>query len=162
MIQDENTRLPGIAGSAMEKPASEWFLHWSSTTRVEEHTWGIFREHVVQLFEESSYQAVLREKLQQHKQTVDTETYNGEYSALIFRVEGMSALDQVLTYANGPKPRTRSYVKLEKPEAMDLAISYEMTHFVEQAHDRQHCLDKKKPWVDRAPSNGKPYTGKTF
>ncbi|POM66892.1 Hypothetical protein PHPALM_17178 [Phytophthora palmivora] len=45
-IEDASTRLPGIAGSAMEKPASGWFLHWSSTTRSEEHTWGIFREHV--------------------------------------------------------------------------------------------------------------------
>ncbi|GMF51255.1 unnamed protein product [Phytophthora fragariaefolia] len=43
---------------------------------------------------------------------------------------------------------------------MDLAIKYEMTHFGEQARDLQHCHDKKKPWVDRAPSNGKPYTGK--
>ncbi|POM79110.1 Hypothetical protein PHPALM_3281 [Phytophthora palmivora] len=28
-IDDANPRLPGIAGSAMEKPASGWFLHWS-------------------------------------------------------------------------------------------------------------------------------------
>ncbi|GMF53407.1 unnamed protein product [Phytophthora fragariaefolia] len=141
----------------MEKPASGWFLHWSSTTRVEEHTWGIFREHVLQHFEVSNYQAVLREKLQRLKQTADIETYNGEYSALIFRVEGMSVLDQVLTYANGLKPRTRSYVKLENPEtlggAMDLAVKYEVTHFVEEARDRQHHRDKKKPWVDRVPNN---------
>jgi hypothetical protein len=94
LIEDTSTRLPGIAGSAMEKPASGWFLHWSSTTRSEEHTWGIFREHVLQHFEASNYQAVLREKLQRLKQTADIDTYNGEYSALIFRVEGMSILDQ--------------------------------------------------------------------
>uniref|UniRef100_H3GZY4 CCHC-type domain-containing protein n=1 Tax=Phytophthora ramorum TaxID=164328 RepID=H3GZY4_PHYRM len=128
-IEDASTRLPGIAGSAMEKPASGWFLHWSSTIRNEEHTWGIFREHVLQHFEASNYQSVLRERLQRLKQTADIETYNGDYSALIFRVEGMSALDQVLNYANGLKPRTRSYVKLENPEtlsdAMDLAVKYE-------------------------------------
>ncbi|KAG3142251.1 hypothetical protein PC128_g24817 [Phytophthora cactorum] len=45
-IDDASTRLPGIAGSAMEKPASGWLLHWSSTTRSEKYTWGIFREHV--------------------------------------------------------------------------------------------------------------------
>ncbi|KAE9092587.1 hypothetical protein PF007_g18429 [Phytophthora fragariae] len=136
-IEDASARLPGIAGSAMEKPASGWFLHWSSTTRSEEHTWGIFREHVLQHFEASNYQSVLREKLQRLKQTADIETYNGEYSALIFRVEGMSVLDQVLNYANGLKPRTSSYVKLENPEtlsaAMDLAIKYEDTHFVDDS-----------------------------
>ncbi|KAG3071867.1 hypothetical protein PI125_g22638 [Phytophthora idaei] len=48
----------------MEKPASGWFLHWSLTTRSEEHTWGSFREYVLQHFEASNYQAVLREKFQ--------------------------------------------------------------------------------------------------
>ncbi|OWZ11082.1 hypothetical protein PHMEG_00015956 [Phytophthora megakarya] len=88
-IDDTSPRLPGIAGSAMEKPASGWFLHWFSTTRSEEHTWGIFREHVLQHFEASNYQAVLREKLQRLKQTADI-IYNGEYSALILRIEGMT------------------------------------------------------------------------
>jgi hypothetical protein len=147
LIEDTSTRLPGIAGSAMEKPASGWFLHWSSTTRSEEHTWGIFREHVLQHFEASNYQAVLREKLQRLKQTADIETYNGEYSALIFRVEGMSILDQVLCYANGLKPRTRSYVKLKNPDtlsdAMDLAVKYEVTHFVEEARERHPERDKR-------------------
>ncbi|KAG3074518.1 hypothetical protein PI124_g20370 [Phytophthora idaei] len=36
--EDASTRLPGTTGSAMEKTASGWFLHWSSTTRIEEHT----------------------------------------------------------------------------------------------------------------------------
>ncbi|KAG3181268.1 hypothetical protein PC128_g15227 [Phytophthora cactorum] len=125
-IENTSSRLSGISGSAMEKPASCWFLHWSSTTREEEHTWGIFREHVLQHFEASNYQSALHENLQRLKQTADIEMYNGEYSALIFRVKGMSVLDQVLCYANGLKPRTRSYVKLENPEtlseAMDLAV----------------------------------------
>ncbi|GMF44413.1 unnamed protein product [Phytophthora fragariaefolia] len=161
--------VPGIAGSAMEKPASGCFLHWSSTTGSEDHTWGIFREHVLQHFEASNYQAVLREKLQRIKQTADIETYNGEYSALIFRVECMSTLDQVLHYANGLKPRTRSYVKLENPEtlsaAMDLAIKYEVTHFVDELRDRQSRQDKRKISTIQAPkqdnsSKGKPFRGK--
>ncbi|KAG3092026.1 hypothetical protein PI124_g20691 [Phytophthora idaei] len=134
-IEDTSSRLPGIAGSAMEKPALCWFLHWSSTTREEEHTWGIFREHVLQHFEASNYQSVLREKLQRLKQTSDIETYNGEYSALIFRVDGMSVLDQVLCYANGLKPRTRSYVKLENPER-----SYGPSHQV-----RGYALCRRSP-----------------
>jgi hypothetical protein len=135
------------AGNRRVGQALGWFLHWSSTTRSEEHTWGIFREHVFQHFEASNYQAVLREKLQRPKQTADIETYNGEYSALIFRVEGMSILDQVLCYANGLKPRTRSYVKLENPDtlsdAMDLAVKYEVTHFVEEARERHPERDKR-------------------
>ncbi|OWZ14806.1 hypothetical protein PHMEG_00011645 [Phytophthora megakarya] len=95
-IEDSSTRLLGIAGSVMEKLASGWFLHWSSTMRSEKHTWGIFREHVLQHFEASNYQAVLREMLQRLNQEEDIESYNGKYSALIFRVEGMSVLDQVL------------------------------------------------------------------
>ncbi|OWY91176.1 hypothetical protein PHMEG_00040357, partial [Phytophthora megakarya] len=126
IIEDSSTRLPGIAGSAMDKPASGWFLHWSSTTKSEEHTWEIFREHVLQHFEASNYQAVLREKLQRLKQTTDIETYNDEYSALIFRVEGMSILDQVLRYTNGFKPRARSYVKLENPETVSEAMDREV------------------------------------
>ncbi|GMF39875.1 unnamed protein product [Phytophthora fragariaefolia] len=160
-IEDASARLPGIAGSAMEKLASDWFLHLSSTTRSEEHTWGIFREHVLQHFEASNYQAVLREKLQQLKQTAGMETYNGEYSALIFRVEGISVLDQVLNYANGLKPRTRSYAKLGNPEtlsaAMDLAIKYEVTHFVDDVRYRQSLQDKRKISADQVPKQYKPY-----
>ncbi|KAG2770007.1 hypothetical protein PC129_g17390 [Phytophthora cactorum] len=159
-IEDASTRLPGIAGSAIEKPASGWFLHWSSTTRSEEHTWGIFREHVLQHFEASNYQAVLREKLQRLKQTADIEPYNGEYSALIFRVEGMSMLDQVLCFANGLKPRTRSYVKLDNTEmlsdAMDLAVKYEVTHFVDDAHERQSREDKKRVSANQTSGKDRP------
>ncbi|OWZ07833.1 hypothetical protein PHMEG_00019719 [Phytophthora megakarya] len=165
-IGDTSRRLPEIAGSAMEKPASGWFLHWSSTTRSEEHTWGIFREHVLQHFELLSYQAVLREKLQRLKQTADIETYNNEYSALIFRIEGMSVLDQVLSYANGLKLRTRNYVKLENPETlsdvMDLAVKYEVTHFIEVVRDRQPRGDKKKPFGVPAGNTGKACKGKPF
>ncbi|GMF41523.1 unnamed protein product [Phytophthora fragariaefolia] len=63
VIQDENSRLPEIAGSVMVKPASGWFLHWASTTRVEELTWGGFREHVIQHFEASNYHASFYVKL---------------------------------------------------------------------------------------------------
>ncbi|POM62430.1 hypothetical protein PHPALM_28420 [Phytophthora palmivora] len=77
IIEDTSTRLPGVAGSAMEKP----------TTRREDQTWGIVREHVLQHCEASNYRVVLREKLQRLKQTADIESYNDEYSALIFRVK---------------------------------------------------------------------------
>ncbi|KAG2886663.1 hypothetical protein PC129_g22159 [Phytophthora cactorum] len=137
-IEDASTHLPGIAGSAMKKPTSGWFMHRSSTTRSEEHTWGIFRAKMLQHFEASNYQAVLREKLQRLKQTMDIESYNGEYSALIFRVEGMRMLDQVLCYANWLKPRTRSYAKLENPgtlsDAMDLAVKCEVRTTRESAN----------------------------
>ncbi|KAG3003200.1 hypothetical protein PC128_g17971 [Phytophthora cactorum] len=143
-IEDTRSRLPGIAGSAMEKPASGWLLHWSSTTREEEHT----------------------EKLQRLKQIADIETYNGEYSALIFRVEGMSVLDQVLGYANGLKPRTRSYVKLENPEtlseAMDLTVKYKVTHFVDEVRDRQARQDKRRSSVEQGSSREKSFKGKPF
>ncbi|KAG2912820.1 hypothetical protein PC117_g18790 [Phytophthora cactorum] len=122
----------------MKKPTSGWFMHRSSTTRSEEHTWGIFRAKMLQHFEASNYQAVLREKLQRLKQTMDIESYNGEYSALIFRVEGMRMLDQVLCYANWLKPRTRSYAKLENPgtlsDAMDLAVKCEVRTTRESAN----------------------------
>ncbi|OWZ13303.1 hypothetical protein PHMEG_00013387, partial [Phytophthora megakarya] len=138
IIEDSSTRLQGIAGSAMDKPASGWFLHWSATTRSAEHTWGIF--HI--------------------------ETYNGEYSALIFRVKGMSILDQVLSYANGLKPRTRRYMKLENretlSEAMDLAVKYEVSHFVEETRERQVRHDKKKPSADQGPPHPKSFKGKPF
>ncbi|KAG6574355.1 uncharacterized protein IUM83_07090 [Phytophthora cinnamomi] len=159
-IEDTSTRLPGIAGSAMGKPASGWCLHWASTTRSEEHTWGIFREHVLQHFEAPNYQAVLRENLLRLKQTADIETYNGEYSALIFRVEGMSVHDQVLCYANGLKPRTRSYVKLENPQtlrdAMDLAVKYEVTDFIEEKRDRQPKRDKKFSSAEQHQAHANP------
>ncbi|KAG6613083.1 uncharacterized protein IUM83_11905 [Phytophthora cinnamomi] len=114
----------------------------------------------------SKTEAVLREKLQRLKQTADIETYNGEYSALIFRVEGMSVLDQVLYYANGHKPRTRSYVKLENPEtpseAMDLAVKHEVTHFIDDMHDRQSRQDKRTIAAGEAPKGDKPFKGKPF
>ncbi|KAG3071866.1 hypothetical protein PI124_g14321 [Phytophthora idaei] len=71
----------------------------------------------------------------------------GQYSALIFRVEGMSMLDQVICYANGLKPRTRSYVKLESPETLsdvtDLAVKYKVTHYVDDARDDNPAKTKK-------------------
>ncbi|POM60271.1 Pol protein, partial [Phytophthora palmivora] len=100
--------------------------------------------------------AYQRDKNYTPLQTADIESYNGEYSALIFRVEGMSMLDQMMCYTNDLKPRTRSYVKLDNPAtlsaAMDLAVKYEVTHFVEDARDRQvHCgattIYVSKHWV---------------
>ncbi|GMF26541.1 unnamed protein product [Phytophthora fragariaefolia] len=150
----------------MEKPAAGWFLHWSSTTRAEELTWLTFREHAIQHYEASNYQAVLREKFQRLRQTGDIETYNGEYSALIFRVEGMSTLDQVMHYTNGLKSRTKSYVRLENPETlsetMDLAVKYEVTHFIDDVHDRQSRQEKKKPQVDQPNNKGRNFTKKPF
>ncbi|KAG2819731.1 hypothetical protein PC113_g11662 [Phytophthora cactorum] len=98
-IEDASTRIPGIAGSAMEKPASAGSC--TGRRRLEARSTG------------GGFSVVLREKLQRLKQTTDIESYNGEYSALIFRVEGISMLDQVLCYANGLKSHTRIYVKLE-------------------------------------------------
>ncbi|OWY94917.1 hypothetical protein PHMEG_00035220, partial [Phytophthora megakarya] len=152
--------------SAMEKPASGWFLHWSLTTRSEDHTWGIFRDHVLQHFEASNYQAALCEKLQRLKQTEGIEPYNGEYSALIFRVEGMSVLDQILCYTNGLKTRTRRYVKVENPkalsDAMDFAVKYEMAHFADASHAHQTRHEKKEPSDDRGRDEYKSFKGKTF
>ncbi|ETP47688.1 hypothetical protein F442_06410 [Phytophthora nicotianae P10297] len=147
-IDDAYTRQPEIAGSAMEKPASRWFLHSASTTRVEEQTWGIFREYVLQHIEASNYQSVLREKLQRLKQTADIETYNGEYSALIFRVEGMSVLNQVLFYANGLKHAELREAR-ESGDADERKVRHEKTKtFNEQAQD------------NKKTSKGKPFRGK--
>ncbi|KAG2921044.1 hypothetical protein PC117_g16346 [Phytophthora cactorum] len=90
-IEDASTRIPGIAGSAMEKPASAGSC--TGRRRLEARSTG------------GGFSRL--------KQTTDIESYNGEYSALIFRVEGISMLDQVLCYANGLKSHTRIYVKLE-------------------------------------------------
>ncbi|KAG6616516.1 uncharacterized protein IUM83_13077 [Phytophthora cinnamomi] len=140
-IDDASVRL-----SAMEKPASGWFLHWSSTTRSEEYTWRLSvsmcsntskrrttRPSCVRSFNDSSSRRISRPT------TASTTP--------IFRVEGMSVLDQVLSYTNGLKSRTRSYVKLENPktlsEAMDLAVKYEVMHFVEDVRDRpSHRLEE--------------------
>jgi hypothetical protein len=147
-ISDNSPRLPGIAGSAMEKPAAGWFLYWSSTTPISEQTWINFREHALDHFEASNYQSALREKLQSLRQTSDIETYNGEYSSLIFRVEGMNTIDQVTYYTNGLKPKTRSYVKLEDPDklskAMDLANKYENTHFTDNHNEKNRPHSKYK------------------
>ncbi|KAG3108302.1 hypothetical protein PI124_g12561 [Phytophthora idaei] len=78
----------------------------------------------------------------------------------------MSVLDQVLCYANGLMPRTRSYVNLENPEtlseAMGLAVKYEVTHFVDEVRDRQARQDKRKPLVEQGSSGEKSFKGKPF
>ncbi|OWZ22769.1 LOW QUALITY PROTEIN: hypothetical protein PHMEG_0002466 [Phytophthora megakarya] len=113
-----------------------------------------------------NYQSVLREKLQRLKQIADIETFNGEYSALIFRVEGMNILDQVLNYTNGLKPLTRSYVKPKNPdtpsEAIDLAVKYEVPHFVEETRACQVRHDEKKPSADQGPTHTKSFKGKSY
>ncbi|OWZ08968.1 hypothetical protein PHMEG_00018402 [Phytophthora megakarya] len=155
-VEEAIAKLPGIVGSVMEKPASGW-----SYTGRRRQCWSICSRKpstCAPRFESSNYQAALREKLQQLKQTADIETYNGEYRALIFRVEGMSELDQVLNYANGLKPCTRTYVKLEKSAtlraAMDLVLQYEVTHFVDEARVRQDRSDKKKTSAGKASTQG--------
>ncbi|OWZ16373.1 LOW QUALITY PROTEIN: hypothetical protein PHMEG_0009843 [Phytophthora megakarya] len=90
--------------------------------------------HVLQHFESSNYQAALREKLLQLKQTADIETHNGEYSAFVFRVDGMSDLYQ-----------------------------YEVTHFVVEARVRQGLSDKKENSSGKDSTQGghsKPFRGK--
>ncbi|POM61064.1 LOW QUALITY PROTEIN: hypothetical protein PHPALM_29982, partial [Phytophthora palmivora] len=158
-----STRLPGIAGSAIDKPASGWLLHWSSTTRMRSTRKGV--SHVLQNFEVSNCQTVLRKKLQRLKQTADIKSYNVEYSALIFRVEGMIMLDQVLCYANGLRHRTRTYVKLENYEtlidAMDLPAKQEVTHFTDDARDRQ-ARRKTKKLNNLTAKRGKPVQEKYF
>ncbi|KAG2787598.1 hypothetical protein PC129_g5353 [Phytophthora cactorum] len=81
----------------------------------------------------------------------------------------MSMLDQVLCYANDLKPRTRSYVKLENPEtlsdAMDLAVKREVTHFVDDARERQSREDTKSASANQTsgqdrPSKAKPFRGR--
>ncbi|KAG6616665.1 Pol protein [Phytophthora cinnamomi] len=84
-IDDASVRLPGIAGSAMEKPTSGWFLH---------------------------------------------------------------------------------YVKLENPEtlseAMDLAVKYEVTHFVEDVRDRPSRQGKRKISAGQVTKGVKPFKRKPF
>ncbi|DBA03988.1 TPA: hypothetical protein N0F65_010641 [Lagenidium giganteum] len=46
-VKDDNSRLPGIAGSAMERPALGWFLYWLWTT--------IPKERVLHQFESSMF-----------------------------------------------------------------------------------------------------------
>ncbi|KAG6587241.1 uncharacterized protein IUM83_02928 [Phytophthora cinnamomi] len=117
----------------MEDPASGWFLFWASRTPAEEQTWARFTVDALAHFEASNYQAVLRQKLRQLRQVDDIENYNGKYSALIFRVENMSEVDQDSYYCDELKRATQAYIKLQNAttlsEAMDQAVMYEMSHF---------------------------------
>ncbi|KAG6609080.1 uncharacterized protein IUM83_13484 [Phytophthora cinnamomi] len=130
---DSNDTLAAIAGTAMEEPASGWFLFWASRTAAEEQTWGQFPRDAVTHFEASNYQAVLRQKLRQLHQVGDIEEHNGKYSSLTFRVENMNEVDQVSYYCDGLKRSTQAYVKLHNAttlsEAMDQATKHEMPHF---------------------------------
>ncbi|KAF1317861.1 hypothetical protein FI667_g14472, partial [Globisporangium splendens] len=132
-VMDSNTVLPVIAGTSMGKSASGWYLHWSSSTPIEDQTWGMFREVALSSFEASNYQAEVRQKLRALRQVGSIEDYNGRYSELIFRVEDMSDLDQVSNYCNGHKSKTQCYVKLQNPdtliEAKDFAVKCGSAHF---------------------------------
>ncbi|GMF40426.1 unnamed protein product [Phytophthora fragariaefolia] len=71
--------------------------------------------------------------LRQLHQGNDIEDYNGKYSALIFRVENMSEVDQVSHYCDGLKRATQAYVRRQNTmtlsEAMVQAVKYETSHF---------------------------------
>ncbi|ETI29744.1 hypothetical protein F443_23138 [Phytophthora nicotianae P1569] len=62
---DDNYTLPWIAGTAMEEPASGWFLFWASKTPTDMQTWRRFTGDALAHFEASNYQAVLRQKLRE-------------------------------------------------------------------------------------------------
>ncbi|KAK1930339.1 hypothetical protein P3T76_014010 [Phytophthora citrophthora] len=155
------SNLPKFTGKRGED-VREWLFQIENACRINGVAIGDASgraHHVLQHFEASNYQSVLREKLQRLKQTADIETYNGEYSALIFRVDDMGVLDQVLLYANGLKPRARSYVKLENPEtlsdALDLTVKFEATHFVEDTSERKVRHVKMKTSNEQAQDNKK-------
>ncbi|GMF18456.1 unnamed protein product [Phytophthora fragariaefolia] len=57
---NDNTTLQSIARTAMEDPASGWFLFWASRTPAEEQSWAQFTRDALAHFEASYYQAVLR------------------------------------------------------------------------------------------------------
>ncbi|GMF11563.1 unnamed protein product [Phytophthora lilii] len=82
---DDNATLPAIAGTAMEDPASGWFLFWASRTPAEEQTWAQFTHDALAHFEASNYQAVLRQKLRQLRQVDDIEDYNGKTCVLLLQ-----------------------------------------------------------------------------
>ena len=132
-IKNENTQLPSIAGSAMEDPASGWYLNWATSLPMEHQTWENFRRSACKQFEPTNYQANLRQKLKELKQNGDIEDYNGEFSKLVFRVEEMSQVDQISYYVSGLKRQATEYVQLEDPstllDAMDLARKFEMSRF---------------------------------
>ncbi|KAG6611087.1 uncharacterized protein IUM83_15842 [Phytophthora cinnamomi] len=94
---------------------------------------GRFTHDALAHFEASNYQAVLRQKLRQLRQTGDIEEYNGKYSSSIFRIENMSEVDQVSYSCDGLKRATQACVKLQNAtalsEAMNQAAKYEMYHF---------------------------------
>ncbi len=156
IISEDNLALPGIAGTAMQTPANGFFQHWATSTPMEQQTWKGFKESLINQFEGTNYQANLRRQIHRLRQTGDIEDYNGEYANLIFRVQDMSEVDQVMHYTQGLKPRVRSYVRLENPNrlahAMDAAKRYENAHFEEaEKGDSGKKSNQNKPY-DR-PSN---------
>ena len=132
-IHGDNHQLASIAGSAMEDPASGWYLNWATSVPIEMQKWENFRLSACRQFEPTNYQANLRKQLQLLKQVGDIEDYNGEFSKLVFRVEEMSQVDQISYYVSGLKRQSCEYVQLEDPltllEAMDLARKFETSRF---------------------------------
>ncbi|GMF35531.1 unnamed protein product [Phytophthora fragariaefolia] len=100
----DNETLPAIAGTAMEDPASGWFLFWASRTPAEEQTWELFTQDAFAHFEASNYQAILRQKLRQLRQVDDIKDYNGN-----------GAMDQAVKYEMPHFGGDRK-VRREKPE----------------------------------------------
>ncbi|ETO73250.1 hypothetical protein F442_10602 [Phytophthora nicotianae P10297] len=45
---------------------------------------------------------------------------------------------------------------------MDLAVKYEVTHFVDDSRERYTRQDKRKSSTDQAPSHDKSFKGKAF
>ncbi|ETP28084.1 hypothetical protein F442_22632 [Phytophthora nicotianae P10297] len=45
---------------------------------------------------------------------------------------------------------------------MDLAVKYEVTHFVDESRERHTRQDKRKSSTDQAPSHDKSFKGKAF
>ncbi|GMF18111.1 unnamed protein product [Phytophthora lilii] len=167
---DDNATLPAIAGTAMEDPAYGWFLFWAFRTPVEEQTCAQFTRDALANFEASNYQDVLHQKLRQLSQVDDIEDYNGKYSALIFRVENMSEVDQVSYYCEGLKRATQSYVKLQNAltpnEAMDQAVKYEMARFGGERKVSRKKLEREqrvrgKPRVNTIQDK-KPFNKRLF
>ncbi|KAE9092239.1 hypothetical protein PF010_g17883 [Phytophthora fragariae] len=142
----------------------------TDSTAPVEQTWEQFTHDALAHFEASNYQAVLRQKLRQLRQTSDIEEYNGKYSSLVFRVENMSEVDQVSYYCDGLKRATQAYVKLQNAttlsEAMDQASKYEMSHFGgERKPDREiseRAQRFREPLSSNASRNKKPFNKRSY
>lgn len=161
VIDDDNRTLPEIASTALEPPASGWYLHWSSITQDSDKTWKNFCDSAKKRFEANDYQAILRENLRKLKQTSDVEDYNGRYAELVFRIEDMSEMDKTSNYISGLKPKTRAHVKLQGPstleEAMSHANSYEHAHFDDDDHQARKVTISRDGNKNKSSFSGKKH-----